>query len=156
MIFRKPPSKMVSWRNRSSQGRTLCKLFYSFDLAWRVVCVWPLGVWKQVQKKKTFQGGWYPLETIVPMNHIPLLHWLLWLYDKHTHSGPIFPSSFLPLNVFTSQLPQAHPNIGVPNWSIVKLMVCKTKVFSMVAKWQVCQRHFCRHFCSTWILGRSF
>jgi hypothetical protein len=61
--------------------------------------------------------------------------------------GPFFPSTSLPLNVFTSQLPQARPNIGLPNWSIVKLMACKTKVISMVAKWQVCQRHFC----SSWI-----
>jgi hypothetical protein len=64
MIFRKPPSKMVSWRNQSSQGRTLCKLLYSFDLAWRVICMWPLGVWKQVQKKKLFKevdSLWRPL-----------------------------------------------------------------------------------------------
>lgn len=110
------------------------------------LCVTPRSL-ETSSKEKTFQGGWYPLETIVPMNHIPLLHWLLWLYDKHTHSGPIFPSTFLPLNVFTPQLPQARPNIGLPNWSIVKLMACKTKVISMVAKWQVCQRHFC----SSWI-----
>jgi len=93
MIVRKPPSKMVSWRNRSSQGRTLCKLFYSFDLAWRVVCVWRLGVWKQVQKKKLFKE--------VDILWRPLFQWIIFpcsidFYDSMTSILIVGPF-FLPL-----------------------------------------------------------
>lgn len=93
MIFRKPPSKMVCWRNQSSQGRTLCKLFYSFDLAWRVVCVWPLGVWKQVQKKKLFKE--------VDSHWRPSFQWIIFpcsidFYDSMT-SILIVRAFFLPL-----------------------------------------------------------